>query len=192
VVKKTYRASDVYPVCLQWPSAIGLDHCVYAQNAAAYLRLAKPDRWFLGRAGTGWVIPIYPWVWEVQVTPHPYAICKQAGQSTAPGESEFMQMGTLECWGRVEYAPVKPQWEWHFNPRQIQAPCDRGPAQAHPTEINLALQLKTAATQKGGIQPSADTISRAIKSPPFAKRAKKLGFAYCAHLLTPVSPSSVP
>jgi hypothetical protein len=98
-----------------------------------------------------------------------------------------MQMGALECWGRVEYAPVKPQWKWHFNPRQIQAPCDQGPAQAHPAEINLALQLNTAETQKGGIQPSADTISRAIKSPSFAKRAKKLGYAYCAHPLTPVS-----
>jgi hypothetical protein len=99
-----------------------------------------------------------------------------------------MQMGALKCWGRVEYAPVKPQWKWHFNPRQIQAARNQGPAQANPAEINLALQLKTATTQKGGIQPSADTISRAIKSPSFAKRAKKLGLAYSAHPLTHVGP----
>src|SRR5260370_1329880 len=113
LVQQPDVAGDVHAVGLDGALAVAVDDGIHAQQPAAYLRLAQPDRRVLGRAGAGAECLGHVTTGQVEGALDPHPVGLQAGQVRAPGQDQPVQPGALGQDRRGEPAALRPQPERH-------------------------------------------------------------------------------
>ena len=192
LVNQPDDAAHMDPVRLDRPIALAVDRGVDAEQAAAELCLAQPDRRPPRRARAGPVRARHHGPRQVQVPPQPQPVAQQTWQPRAPGQRQLEKLRTLHHGRGVEFAPLETERERHCQPCQIQAAENNRVSQPQPLRIDLVAELMTAPAQQSRLHDALCAICRAINDDPFLARADDLILIDLVQDTLPGRPSTHP
>ena len=149
----------LYAVGLDRPAVARLDDGVHAEQPAADLGLAQPDRRRPGLARRGGERAGDRRPRQVEVPAHVHAVAEQPGQ-LAPQHGQLLQRGAADLERGLEPAPLERQRERDRHRTEVEVTGHEGVAQVQAAVVDLVPALPAEAPQQ-----SAATAPRPSPSP---------------------------